>query len=526
MKLNVYSDKHAIREVLGSFINNPSLIQQYKLDNSDFPEVFHRLIFAAINNLHKSGIKVIDAVTIDEFLSKYQTQHKIFEKNNGVDFIMSISELANEVNIQYYYDRLKKFSLLRSYVENGICVDEFFNPDEIDPNEIEKQMEKLDESTTMDIINHFKKKLIKITSPFIINKNRDSKKAGVNGFEQKERWKKGGAWGIGYSSAYVTTILQGMRDSKFILRSAGTNVGKTRLSIGDLAASCAPKIYDLSLKQWVDNPNGVFNGGLYIGTEMKLLEEIDPILWSYMSGVPQDHIEFNLYEGDEEARVDEAIRLLEEEANIWFEHVPSYDISAIYETIEKHIIEHKIKRVFFDYIHTTAELIAEFGARFKVKMATREDQVLANLSTKIKDMTDEFGISMNAGTQIIPNNKTENISDESMIRGAKAIADKTDSAQIVSIPTEKELKKVESIYRTGLGVKKPNLIISIYKNRGKWKRVKVWVYVDYNTMRLTDLFVTDYEYKLIKDIKKTYINVQEEVITSETPIHRVIGEEN
>lgn len=40
-----------------------------------------------------------------------------------------------------------------------------------------------------------------------MSEGRDSKKAGVGGLEQKEKWKKDTAWGIGYSSAYLTTVL-------------------------------------------------------------------------------------------------------------------------------------------------------------------------------------------------------------------------------------------------------------------------------------------------------------------------------
>ena len=56
---------------------------------------------------------------------------------------------------------------------------------------------------------------------------------------------------------------------------------------------------------------------------------------------------------------------------------------------------------------------------------------------------------------------------------------------------------------------------SLYKNRGgKWNKIKIWLYIDYSTMRVHDLFVTDYEYKLIKDIEKTYINVSDEEYAS------------
>lgn len=52
-KLLSYVNKQAIREVLGSLLQEPSLIREYKIVQNDFPETFHKLIFAAINNLYK-----------------------------------------------------------------------------------------------------------------------------------------------------------------------------------------------------------------------------------------------------------------------------------------------------------------------------------------------------------------------------------------------------------------------------------------------------------------------------------------
>lgn len=225
-KLTKYANKQAIREVLGCLIQDPKLIREYKISKSDFPEDFHKLIFAAINNLYKSGVENIDAVAIDEYLSHYETQYKIFEKNQGVEFICDIEELASISNIKYYYEQLKKFSLLRRYVEYGIDVSDFFNPEEVNPVTIESQQEKLDNSSIHDIINHFKRKHLEVIAPFSIGEDRDSKKAGVGGLKQKEKWKKDTAWGIGYASAYLTTVLHGLRKRRFTVRSAGTGVGK------------------------------------------------------------------------------------------------------------------------------------------------------------------------------------------------------------------------------------------------------------------------------------------------------------
>lgn len=235
-KINSYVNKQSIREVLGSLLQNPSLIREYKIVQNDFPETFHKLIFAAINNLYKSGAETIDVVAIDEYLSHYETQYQLFTKNEGISFLEKIQEMALQSNFKYYYDQLKKFSLLRSYVENGIDVSEFFDPDEVDPITIETQRKLLDDNTLQDIINHFKKKQLEATAPFSISENRDSKKAGVGGFEQKEKWKKDTAWGIGYASAYLTTALHGLRKRRFVVKSAGTGVGKFYFNKGLLNA--------------------------------------------------------------------------------------------------------------------------------------------------------------------------------------------------------------------------------------------------------------------------------------------------
>ena len=522
-KLVSYVNKQAIREILGSLLQEPSLIREYKIVQNDFPETFHKLIFAAINNLYKNGAEIIDAVAIDEYLSHYETQYQVFTKNEGINFLEKVQEMALQSNFKYYYDQLKKFSLLRSYAENGIDVSEFFDPDEIEPITIEAQRKLLDEYSLQDIINHYKKKQLKIIAPFISTEGRDSKKAGVGGHEQKEKWKQDTAWGLGYSSAYLTTALHGVRKRRFNVKSAGTGVGKTRSSIADIGYACSPYYYDKTLGKWCENPNGTYNGALYIGTEMELLEEIDPILWAYIADVPQDHIEFNMYEDGEEERVDKAIDILEHEANIWFEYVPEYDANTLEEVIEQHKLDHNIEYVWFDYISATVELNSEYASESKVKMVVREDQVLANLSKKLKNFTRKFDVSIDSFTQVTGDFKNEANRDQTIVRGAKSIIDKADGAMIAMPPTEKELKKVEPITRELLNKPTPNLVYSLYKNRGgKWNRIKIWLYIDYSTMRVHDLFVTDYEYKFIKDIEKTYINVSNEDYASITAIRNPV----
>ena len=295
---------------------------------------------------------------------------------------------------------------------------------------------------------------------------------------------------------------------------------KTRLSVANACFSFVPTYYDSKTDSWVKNPHGTQNACLYIGTEMELIEEIEPILWAYIADVPEDNILSGTYAPGEEERVDRAIKILHNEAQIYLEYVPDYDVGTLERIIDEHVINHGVRHVFFDYIHTTTDLISEFQGEAKAKMQVREDQVLANLSVKLKELVRRYNISLDTWTQVNSEIRNEQIRDESAVRGARAIIDKCDTAFIATRPTVKEIKMLDKILKsaTMFGKPHPNLCYSVYKNRGgKYNKVKIWLYIDYNTMRVHDLFMTDYDYVLLP-VSKTYVAVTEDmkIITADT----------
>lgn len=82
-KVNSYTNKQAIREVIGGLLQDPSLIRKYKIVTSDFPENFHKLIFSAINNLYKNGAESIDAVAIDDYYPIMKLNIRFLQKMKG-----------------------------------------------------------------------------------------------------------------------------------------------------------------------------------------------------------------------------------------------------------------------------------------------------------------------------------------------------------------------------------------------------------------------------------------------------------
>ena len=64
--------------------------------------------------------------------------------------------------------------------------------------------------------------------------------------------------------------------------------------------------------------------------------------------------------------------------------------------------------------------------------------------------------------------------------------------------TNEDMENLEPIL-TNTGFKKPNLKISIYKNRrGRYKSIYLWCNADLGTCRINPIFATTWSYELIQ----------------------------
>ena len=462
---------------------------------------------------------------------------------------------SNPKNVKMYYNSLQKYALLRELDAGGFDISDFFNPKEVNPIKAEEIYKNFEASTAESIAEHVRNKIINITADYIGGEEKESKKAGGAAFfDVKEDWKKDGMWGLGYASAFMTSITHGLKKKSLTIASAPTGVGKTRTTISHMVHSCASEYYSRREEKWLKNPHGA-NRALYICTEMLLKDEIDPLITAYIADVPEGHIKYNQYEGREEERVNRAIMQVLDDSHIYLEYMPNYTISELEQIISLHKIKHKIDYVFFDYIHSTPALVNEYTLASGGKTNVREDQVLADVAAKLKTIARKYDVAVLTCTQVNGEYKNVDARDESIVRGSKAIIDKADTAYILTRPTNLELEKInsfiymgpeffptpyelndpktakEDLKKSGVTLEErrkqrsrgakdfekklyepaePNLCCSIYKNRGgEYVRVKVWLYIDYSTMRTHDLYVTDYDCcldaKTIAGLEKKYL---------------------
>jgi replicative DNA helicase len=100
-------------------------------------------------------------------------------------------------------------------------------------------------------------------------------------------------------------------------------------------------IYD-DMFGWIKN--GTAEPVLYITTEQEL-EEVQTMMLAFLSGVDEDHILNNKYVGDEEDRVDEAVKILGR-SGIYIIELPDFSLRDVENLIKQNIRENGVKYVF------------------------------------------------------------------------------------------------------------------------------------------------------------------------------------
>ena len=131
------------------------------------------------------------------------------------------------------------------------------------------------------------------------------------------------------------------------------------------------------------------------------------------------------------------------------------------------------------------------------------------LSTRLKDICNQYGIFIMSATQLNGDWKDVKIPDQNLLRGAKAIGDKIDYGSILLGVKDEDLIALEKILSTNV-FDKPTIKMSVYKNRrGRYKGIILWCKADLGCCRIKPMFCTSYDYEMIS-IDDIRINVVED----------------
>lgn len=227
-----YVDPIAIMQVIGCVFNNPQLLEftdKYTITDEDFPDEFHKTIFGAIYKIHGLGAKNITLENIADFFSSRPKSAAVYKNGDGEKWLTKMSENANQLSFDYYYNRLKKMSLLRAYDIYGIDVSDIYDPDNIlDIKKKQLQEDILDNSTLEEIADKVDKKIGDIRLKYVDDSFGEASQAGEGILDLIDSLKVHPEAGVPLYGNLINTVTRGARLKKFYLRSAATGVGNLR----------------------------------------------------------------------------------------------------------------------------------------------------------------------------------------------------------------------------------------------------------------------------------------------------------
>lgn len=496
-----YVDTTAIMQVIGSVFKNPQILDftdKYTVVDEDFADEFHKIAFGAIYKIHELGADKITLENISDFLASRPKSAAVFKQQKGEEWLLKVSETCLPEAFDYYYSRLKKFTLLRAYDAYGVDVSDIYDADNIlDTKKKQIQEDLLDNSTLEQIADKIDNKIETIRLKYVDDVGGEAIQAGEGIIELIDSLKEHPEVGTPLYGPLINTVTRGARLKKFYLRSAPTGVGKSRTMIADACYIACNEIYDERFG-WIHN--GTKEPTLYIATEQEK-SEIQTMMLAFLSGVNEEHILNGTYERDEEERVRKAAQILTD-SPLYIEELPDFSLKDIEDRIKKNIRDHDVKYVFHDYIHTSLKILEEITRRSGgVKL--REDNILFMLSIRLKDICNQYGIFIMSATQLNGEYQNSETPDQNLLRGAKAIADKIDYGAILLPVKDEDLVKLDKILCTNV-FEQPTIKMSVYKNRrGRYKGIYLWCRADLGCCRVEPMFCTtyDYEMKSIDDIK-------------------------
>ena len=523
------SDTMAYRQVIGCLMYKPLLFLEYPdIQPQDFDFKPAKVCLFAIKNLYEAGASELSPLEVDQEIERSgAAAAQAYKAENGLYFLKEAYEHAQLSNFKMYYDRLKKYSLLRKLQKAHYDISEYYidDKDVIDPLHEAELIEKLKHATLEDILNSVEKDYNEIRNEFLNGgKMHGDPAEGLNNLIEELR--KSPSIGASLEGKMFSTICRGARKGCLFLKSSSTSGGKSRTSIFDACHLAYPKRWSHEKNAFIEEIDSSGNPReprkvLFIVTEMDK-EELQTIMLAYLSGVDEDSILTGKYDLGELTRVKQAAKIVEEYSGYFLiEEISDPNLQNVEATIKKYATVDEVEYVFFDYIHSTASMIGQFS-----KNNIREDVILMMMANQLKQLAHDYKIFIFSATQVnslAMGDDEMSFKDEKSIRGAKAIADKCDMGYVMTrvsqkgwqtiVPTLKIAARENRIDKSIID-NPPTHVLDIYKmRRGRYKMIRIWCRIHLGTGERKDLFITTADNQPISEPLDLFSSASERVIT-------------
>ena len=523
------SDNMAYRQVIGCLMYKPLLFLEYPdIQAYDFDFRPAKVCLFAIKKLYEAGATELSPLEVDQEIERSgAAAAQAYKAENGLNFLKEAYEYAQLGNFKLYYNRLKKYSLLRKLQKAHYDISKYYiaDKDVKDPAIEAEILDKLEHSTLSDILNSVEKDYSEIRNEFLNGGRMQGDPA--EGLETLiEELQKSPSIGPSLEGKIFSSVCRGARAGCFFLKSSSTSGGKSRTAIFDACHLAYPKRWSHEKQAFVEEIDAYGDPReprkvLFIVTEMDK-EELQTIMLAYLSGVDEDSILTGNYGLGELIRVKQAAKIIEEYSGYFMiEEISDPNLQNVEATIRKYATVDNVKYVFFDYIHSTASMINMFS-----KNNVREDVILMMMANQLKQLAKDYNLFIFSATQVnslAMGDDEMNFKDEKSIRGAKAIADKADMGYVMTRVSEKGWQSVTPTLREAVRAgtidasildNPPTHVLDIYKmRRGRYKMIRIWSRIHLGTGERKDLFITNAMNQPISEPLDLFSSATERVIT-------------
>ena len=220
----VLSDKNTYQQVLGGLMKNPLLLVDNDIRKDDFDLRIAKIVFTTIQQLFENGAESLTPFEIDTEIEKHEGTYNLYKQDGGLEYVQNCYEYSASENFKVYYERLKKFSLLRILKKNNYDISRYYG-ENLTIREENEAIQNLDDDSVEEILDNVEAKFTEIRSNFIMGEKKDGDISfGLR--EMIEGFSSTPDIGPAINGSIFNTAIRGARPGIFLLRSCATNVGK------------------------------------------------------------------------------------------------------------------------------------------------------------------------------------------------------------------------------------------------------------------------------------------------------------
>lgn len=205
-------------------MKNPLLLVDNDIRKEDFDLRIAKIVFTTIQQLFENGAESLTPFEIDTEIEKHEGTYSLYKQDGGLEYVQNCYEYSASENFKVYYERLKKFSLLRILKKNNYDISRYYG-ENLTIREENEAIQNLDDDSIEEILDNVEAKFTEIRSNFIMGEKKDGDISfGLR--EMIEGFSSTPDIGPAINGSIFNTAIRGARPGIFLLRSCATNVGK------------------------------------------------------------------------------------------------------------------------------------------------------------------------------------------------------------------------------------------------------------------------------------------------------------